>query len=335
MHTESFKSFFVFFLICFFVSVFSGNGYSSRFIGPTEQTYTVSGGNGNLIWDDGDGTLCFSPAPPHVSWSSLCFFPEPATGNCAPWITITSGTGDSYSGSINYSVAENLCSTPRSASFYVTCSEQFTLMQQGSSTPSETLVPSTFTFTAGGGAGAVAVTSLSGECSWVAQSNADWIAIGSGQSYTGNGTVSFTATPNTGPARTGTLTISGQTVTVTQAQATPPADECAILVDPQTYAFHIPFLKYERTLFTNDIIYVSLDMALVTIEGKAHFRVTNYRVLSNASALASCTPATMSPILNIHLPAVSLNNTIYWLNLKNVESNTGDLLFDMGDFGPE
>ena len=51
-----------------------------------------------------------------------------------------------------------------------------------------------------------------------ATSNASWISITSGASGSGNGSVGFSVTANTGAARTGTLTIAGQTFTVNQAR---------------------------------------------------------------------------------------------------------------------
>jgi Pro-kumamolisin, activation domain/Bacterial Ig-like domain (group 3)/Putative binding domain, N-terminal len=71
-----------------------------------------------------------------------------------------------------------------------------------------------------GFAGATATVGVvaDGGCSWAASSNASWLTITSGTSGTGDGTVgySFTANPGTS-ARIGTLTIAGQTFTVTQA----------------------------------------------------------------------------------------------------------------------
>ncbi len=60
-----------------------------------------------------------------------------------------------------------------------------------------------------------------GGCSWTASSNSSWLTITSGTPGAGDGTVgySFTANPGTS-TRIGTLTIAGQTFTVTQA-ATP------------------------------------------------------------------------------------------------------------------
>ncbi len=73
------------------------------------------------------------------------------------------------------------------------------------------------TFTAAGGSGTVGVTAGSG-CAWTAASNDGFITITSGASGSGNGTVHFTVAANstTNPV-TGTMTIAGNTFTVTQA----------------------------------------------------------------------------------------------------------------------
>lgn len=55
-------------------------------------------------------------------------------------------------------------------------------------------------------------------CAWTAASNASFITVTGGASGSGNGTVSYSVAANTGTAsRNGTLTIAGQTFTVTQA----------------------------------------------------------------------------------------------------------------------
>ena len=84
---------------------------------------------------------------------------------------------------------------------------------------------------AGAGAGtAVAVTAAAG-CAWTATSNANWLTITNGASGSGNGTVNFTVAANTGAMRTGTLTIAGQTFTVTQAES------CTYTITPTTQQF--------------------------------------------------------------------------------------------------
>jgi uncharacterized protein (TIGR03437 family) len=76
------------------------------------------------------------------------------------------------------------------------------------------------TFQASGGSSTVNVTTTSG-CGWTATSNAGFITVTSGASGTGNGVVGFSTTANTGAARSGTLTIAGQTYTVNQSAGTP------------------------------------------------------------------------------------------------------------------
>ena len=72
------------------------------------------------------------------------------------------------------------------------------------------------TVSSGGGTATITVTT-GATCNWTATSNAAFITITSGANGTGNGTVTFSVTANSGAARSGTLTIAGQTVTVTQA----------------------------------------------------------------------------------------------------------------------
>ena len=59
-----------------------------------------------------------------------------------------------------------------------------------------------------------------GACGWTATSNnADWIAITAGNTGTGPGLVTFAVAANAGAARSGTMTIAGQTFTVSQGAA--------------------------------------------------------------------------------------------------------------------
>ena len=56
-----------------------------------------------------------------------------------------------------------------------------------------------------GGTGAFNVIGTTG-CLWTTKSNAAWITVISGASGSGNGTVSYSLSPNTGAARSGMLT---------------------------------------------------------------------------------------------------------------------------------
>jgi Zn-dependent metalloprotease len=80
--------------------------------------------------------------------------------------------------------------------------------------------PTSASFASTGGTGSVSVTASAG-CNWTAVSNATFITITGGASGTGNGTVSYSVAINAGTtSRTGTMTIAGQTFTVTQAGIT-------------------------------------------------------------------------------------------------------------------
>ena len=110
-----------------------------------------------------------------------------------------------------------------SASTTVTMSGPETVVANFStvSTPTFTLSPTSANVGAAGGTGSVTVTASVQTAAWTASSNNSFLTITSGASGTGNGTVGYSVAANaTGSARTGTLTIAGQTFTVTQAAAT-------------------------------------------------------------------------------------------------------------------
>ena len=76
--------------------------------------------------------------------------------------------------------------------------------------------PTSEHFSSSGCTGSVSVTTESG-CDWTATSNDGWITITSGSSGSGNGTVSYSVSSNSSTgSRTGTMTIAGNTFTVTQ-----------------------------------------------------------------------------------------------------------------------
>ena len=77
------------------------------------------------------------------------------------------------------------------------------------------LGPGTASLGNAGGSARTVVTAPAG-CTWAATSNAGWLSIGSGASGSGSGAVVVNVSANGGGARTGTVTIGGQTFTVAQ-----------------------------------------------------------------------------------------------------------------------
>lgn len=129
-----------------------------------------------------------------------------------PWITVSSGATGSGNGTVNLSVAPN-SGSPRSGTATI-AGRTFTVSQAAPAC-SYSLSPSLIDVPSGGGAGSTTVSAGAG-CAWTASSNAPWIRITSATSGTGNGSVTFAADANSGPARSGTITIGGQTLTITQ-----------------------------------------------------------------------------------------------------------------------
>ncbi len=71
-----------------------------------------------------------------------------------------------------------------------------------------------------GGSGSISVTTSTG-CAWSVSSSAAFVTVTSPSSASGPGTATFTVSDNPGDARTATLTIAGQAVTVNQAAGDP------------------------------------------------------------------------------------------------------------------
>ncbi|MCC6586516.1 MAG: hypothetical protein IT168_07335 [Bryobacterales bacterium] len=81
-------------------------------------------------------------------------------------------------------------------------------------------------FLYGGGKTSVSIVAPSG-CAWTASSSAAWLTVPA--SGNGPGSIEVRAEPNTGPARTGSVTIANQVVTITQA-----GFGCGFRVSPDT-----------------------------------------------------------------------------------------------------
>ena len=175
-------------------------------------TFTLSSSSGNV--DDSGGTGSFN-----VQTASGCDW---TASSSAGWLTITGGSSGTGNGTVRYSAAAN-SGPPRNGTI-VAGGKTFTV-QQGDGC-SYGLSATTHSAAAAGGPGSVNVTAGSG-CGWTATSDAPWLTVTSGASGTSNGTVNFAVAANSGPARSGKLTIGGQQLTVNQAEA------CTFSITPE------------------------------------------------------------------------------------------------------
>ncbi len=166
-----------------------------------EGTATISPPSANFSAPGGTGSVA-------VTADSTCAWT--AVSNDA-WIRITSGASSTGTGVVNYSVSANTGGA-RDGTLTV-AGQTVTIHQESECTYA--INPTNASYSAAGDTGSVNVTADSG-CKWTAVSNVSWITITSGDSGTGNGSVGYSISVNTGPARDGTMTIAGQTLTIHQ-----------------------------------------------------------------------------------------------------------------------
>lgn len=144
-----------------------------------------------------------------------------------PWLAVTGGSSGSGTGSASFSVAPN--SGAARTALLIVAGQAFTVSQASGQSACRFAVSPGSQSVSGDGGGVAFDVSTTQDCSWTATSNVSWLTLASGSSGTGSGRVSVTAAPNAGPARSGTLSIAGETVTVNQA-----ATVCTYTVAPAT-----------------------------------------------------------------------------------------------------
>jgi Zn-dependent metalloprotease len=155
-----------------------------------------------------------------------------------------------------------------------------------------------------GGTGTVTVTATAG-CGWTAVSNATFITVTSGSSGTGNGSVGYSVAANTlTTSRTGTLTIAGQTFTVTQAGTTG-GGGTELIVNPGFESGTAPWVASGQITFS---------------AGAFPHSGTNYVVVNGVNS----TTGTIYQQVTVPSGGANLN---FWLNISTQEA-AGASVFD-------
>lgn len=184
-------------------------------------TYSIAPTNQSIASGGGPGSIAVT-APAGCTWTASA---------SDSWISISSGGSGSGTGTVSFSVAANTGSV-RSGTITV-ATERFTVNQAaGTVTCSYVVSPLSASFGASGGTASVDVSTAAG-CSWTSTSGVPWATITGGTVGSGPGRVDYSVQSNTSTsARTGTLTVAGQSVSLSQA-----GTACSYAINPSSQSF--------------------------------------------------------------------------------------------------
>jgi hypothetical protein len=170
-------------------------------VSNTQSAFTSAGGSGAL----------------NVSTARDCTW---TVATSTAWVNITGARTGQGSASVAYNVAANPVPASRSGSIAV--ASETVPVTQAAAPCQYSLSRSSDAIAAAGGRLGFDVSTVGG-CSWTASSSDGWIALSSGQSGNGSGSVGLTVSPNAGNQRVGRVNVAGQSYTVTQEATPPPA----------------------------------------------------------------------------------------------------------------
>jgi Subtilase family/Putative binding domain, N-terminal/Viral BACON domain len=192
---------------------------------PANRTFVAVGGSSTIAVTGGAG----------CQWNAE---------SQSDWIALNGAASGSGAGEVQFQVAANASPSSRSGTILV-AGRTITIVQGGTGC-SYSMTPGQASVSAGVHYIPVTVTTAAG-CSWTWEAHATWLSMysnscaGSG-SASGPGTRDVCVAVNGGAARTGTITIAGQTFTVTQAGTSiaPPASLVASAVSSSQVALSWP-----------------------------------------------------------------------------------------------
>jgi hypothetical protein len=165
----------------------------------------------------GQKTIAVTPSSPQCTWTAR---------SDVDWLVIVDGAQGTGTGQVRYE-ARSTTGAARNGTLQV--AGQVVTIAQGNGCH-YVADPASQSIAAAGGPISIAVHSTAG-CEWSASSSVPWLALTSAAAGSGEGRVQFTAAASTGPARSATLTVAGQPVTVTQASG------CSYVLAPASQDF--------------------------------------------------------------------------------------------------
>jgi all-beta uncharacterized protein/BACON domain-containing protein len=182
-------------------------------------SFSVSPSTLSIAATGSSGTSISVTASAGCTWTSV---------SNAAWISVTSGASGSGNGTVKFSVAAN---SGAGRTGTLTVAGQTITVNQAAAPCSYSVTPTSVSVGAAGGSGTPISVSTASGCAWTAMSKASWVTVLTGASGTGSGSVTYSVQTNSGGARTGTLTVAGQTVTISQSAA------CVYAISPMSATF--------------------------------------------------------------------------------------------------
>lgn len=170
-------------------------------------TYTLSPASITLPSKGGAKSVSVKVAGTGCAWSAT---------STDSFITITAGASGTANGKVAFTVPGNTNTTALSGTINI-AGQTFTVNQAAGGCTYK-LSPAAGKLKSTGGTATVTVTPTLADCEWTAVTTNSFITITSGATGTGKGKVTYSVPANTTTSiLTGTITIAGQSYTVTQA----------------------------------------------------------------------------------------------------------------------
>lgn len=279
-------------------------------LAPTAASFPARGGGGSFQVNTGAGCTWDATfnapwiVPPiHNNVAIVGGFPPPAgPGGVRFWVT-ANPTTSARTGTISVG------------------NQTFAVNQAGLSC-SASINPSSATVSASGGSIRVVVDD-GPSCSWSAASNVGWLTVTLGGAGTGNASVYIQASANTGGARTGTVTIAGQTLTVQQSAQSAPAQNACGAMDV-TAQVNISHGQLRPDFISPNIWYLDITLtarpgavpsapAWLVLRGVPNHQPSPFDVTDNATYTTTCFDkgSGMFPIGTLQQGPVQLTVTFY------------------------
>ena len=190
---------------------------------PASCTFTLSANSLTIGAAGGPGSIAVSTTS-QCSWTAR---------SDAAWISATGGTSVTGPGTFSFNVAAAGGATARTGALTV-AGQPVSVTQLGQSC-AFTLLPPSRSFDALGGTAAFDVNTAPA-CAWTGAATAPWLTLVSGQSGTGNGTVTYAVAPNAdASSRTANVTVGGAAHAVTQSGVT----GCSLSINPDDEQFPV------------------------------------------------------------------------------------------------